>query len=284
MSIAGGFHRAVERAVEVEATALQVFVKSARQWKAAPLASEAVADFRGATAEAGLTDHLMAHASYLINLASPKAELRKRSQDALAVEVERCAALGVPYLVLHPGSHDGAGEREGLERLARGLDRLYRVNARRAAERRTVTILLETTAGQGNGLGASFDELAWVLENARCADRLGVCFNTCHALAAGYEFRDSRSYLETVRELDRTIGLEHLKAFHLNDSIHGLGSRRDRHQHIGRGEVGLEAFRLILNDRRFRRVPMVLETPKGPDLSDDRVNLGVLRAMIGRRA
>jgi deoxyribonuclease-4 len=284
MSIAGGFHRAVERAVEVEATALQVFVKSARQWKAAPLASEAVAGFRGATAEAGLTDHLMAHASYLINLASPKAELRKRSQDALAVEVERCAALGVPYLVLHPGSHDGAGEREGLERLARGLDRLYRVNARRAAERRTVTILLETTAGQGNGLGASFDELAWVLENARCADRLGVCFDTCHALAAGYEFRDSRSYLETVRELDRTIGLEHLKAFHLNDSIHGLGSRRDRHQHIGRGEVGLEAFRLILNDRRFRRVPMVLETPKGPDLSDDRVNLGVLRAMIGRRA
>ena len=284
MSIAGGFHRAVERAVEVEATALQVFVKSARQWKAAPLAPEAIADFRGATAAAGLTDHLMAHASYLINLASPKAELRKRSQDALAVEVERCAALGVPFLVLHPGSHDGAGERKGLERLASGLDRLYRVNARRAAERRKVTVLLETTAGQGNGLGASFGELAWVLENARHADRLGVCFDTCHAIAAGYEFRDRRSYLETVRELDRTIGLEHLKAFHLNDSMHGLGSRRDRHQHIGRGEVGLEAFRLILNDRRFRRVPMVLETPKGPDLSEDRVNLGVLRSMIGRRA
>lgn len=284
MSIAGGFHRAVERAVEVGATALQVFVKSARQWKAAPLTSEATEEFRHATAMAGLAEHLLAHASYLINLASPRAELRKRSQDALAIEVERCAVLGIPFLVLHPGSHDGAGERRGLERLARGLDGLYRANARRAADRRKVTILLETTAGQGNCLGAGFDEIAWVLENARCADRLGVCFDTCHALAAGYEFRDRRSYLETVRELDRIIGLQHVRAFHLNDSIHGLGSRRDRHEHIGRGEVGLDAFRLILNDRRFRRVPMVLETPKGPDLSEDRVNLGVLRAMIGRRA
>jgi deoxyribonuclease-4 len=250
MSIAGGLHLAVERAVEVEATALQVFVKSARQWKAAPLTSEATAEFRRATVAAGLAGHLLAHAGYLINLASPRAELRKRSQDALAVEVEHCAALGIPFLVLHPGSHDGAGERRGLERLTRGLDRLYRANARRAADRRKVTILLETTAGQGNCLGATFDELAWVLENARCVDRLGVCFDTCHAIAAGYEFRDRRSFLETVRELDRIIGLEHLKAFHLNDSMHGLGSRRDRHQHIGRGEVGLEAFRLILNDRR----------------------------------
>jgi len=284
MSIAGGFHRAVERAVAVEATALQIFVKSARQWKAAPLLAEATAEFRRATVAAGLEDHLLAHASYLINMASPKAELRKRSQDALAVEVERCAALGIPFLVLHPGSHDGAGERRGLERLARGLDRLYRVNARRAAERRKVTTLLETTAGQGNCLGATFDELAWVLENTRCADRLGVCFDTCHAIAAGYEFRDRRSYLETVRELDRTIGLRNVRAFHLNDSMHGLGSRRDRHEHIGRGEVGLEAFRLILNDRRFHRVPMILETPKGEDLAEDRINLGVLRAMIGRRA
>lgn len=282
MSIAGGFHRAVERAVAVDATALQVFVKSARQWKAAPLISEAVSGFRRATEAAGLADQLLAHAGYLINLASPRSELRKRSGDALAIEVERCAALGIPYLVLHPGSHDGDGPRRGLERLARGLDRLYRTGSRRAVERRKVSILLETTAGQGNCLGATFDELAWVLEHARCAERLGVCFDTCHALAAGYEFRDRRSYLETVRELRRVIGLHRLKAFHLNDSLHGLGSRRDRHEHIGRGEVGLEAFRLILNDRRFRRVPMVLETPKGEDLAEDRVNLGVLRAMIGR--
>jgi deoxyribonuclease-4 len=283
MSIAGGLHRSVERALAVDATALQVFVKSARQWRAVPLEPAAIDRFRRATSDSDLGACLLAHASYLINLASPRAELRKRSREALEVEVDRCAALGIPYLVVHPGSHDGAGERRGLERLTRELQRIFRASARRAALRREVTILLETTAGQGNALGASFDEIGWVLSNADCAERLGMCFDTCHALAAGYEFRDRRSYRATVRELDRVVGLEHLRAFHLNDSKHPLGSRRDRHEHIGRGEVGLEAFRLILNDRRFRRVPMVLETPKGEDLAEDRVNLGVLRAMIARR-
>ncbi len=283
MSIAGGYHLAVERAVRVGATALQIFVKSARQWNAAPLNRENVKAFREAVAAAGLERDLMAHAGYLINLASPKPELRKRSLDALAVELERCAELGVPYLVLHPGSHDGTGPEAGLRRLASCLDRVYRPASRRAAARRGVRILLEITAGQGNALGASFDEIAWVMERVECSDALGVCFDTCHAMAAGYEFRDRRSYRETFREFDRSIGLDRLRAFHLNDSVHALGSRRDRHAHIGRGEVGLEAFRLILNDRRFRDRPMVLETPKGEDLADDTFNLGVLRAMVGRR-
>lgn len=284
MSIAGGFSRAVERARSVEATALQIFVKSARQWKAAPLNRDGVRAFREAVTAAGLERHLLAHASYLINLASPKADLRKRSVDALGVELDRCGELGVPYLVLHPGSHDGAGTEAGLRRLATALDRVYRPTTRGPGGRRRVRVLLEVTAGQGNTLGARFEEIAWVMQRSERSDRLGVCFDTCHAVAAGYEFRDRRSYLETFREFDRSIGLDRLLAFHLNDSVHGLGSRRDRHAHIGRGEVGLEAFRLILNDRRFRDRPMVLETPKGEDLAEDRLNLGVLRAMVRRRA
>lgn len=283
MSIAGGFHRAVERARSVGATALQIFVKSPRQWEASPLAQDGVRAFREAVAAAGLSPYLLAHASYLINLASPRPDLRKRSLDALAVEIDRCAELAVPYLVLHPGSHDGSGAEAGLRRLAAALDRVYRATARAARGRRGVRVLLEVTAGQGNALGARFEEIAWVMQRSERGDRLGVCFDTCHAVAAGYEFRDRRSYREMLREFDSTIGLDRLLAFHLNDSVHGLGSHRDRHAHIGRGEIGLEAFRLILNDRRFRQLPMVLETPKGDDLAEDRLNLGVLRAMVGRR-
>jgi deoxyribonuclease-4 len=283
MSIAGGFARAVDRAAAVGATALQIFVKSARQWDAAPLAREDTFAFRKAVEAAGLGRHLLAHAGYLINLASPHPELWRRSLAALESEVDRCADLGVPHLIVHPGSHGGSGTEAGLTRLARGLERVFRPTARRAPGRRTVRVLLEITAGQGRSLGARFEELGWVLDHGAHPERLGVCFDTCHVFAAGYEFRDRRSYRATFEALDRAVGLTRVHAFHLNDSVHGLGSRRDRHQHIGRGEVGLEAFRLVLNDRRFRDRPMVLETPKGEDLAADAVNLGVLRAMIGRR-
>ena len=162
--------------------------------------------------------------------------------------------------------------------MTRALDRLLSKSSPRASK--AVTVLLETSAGQGTNLGYRFEHLAWILDRSRAEDRLGVCFDTCHALASGYEFRDARSYRATFREFDRLIGVERLKSFHLNDSRHGLGSRKDRHQHIGRGEVGVEAFRLILNDRRFRNLPMVLETPKGPDLAEDRENLAVLRGLL----
>lgn len=283
MSIAGGLTRAIDRAEQVQATALQVFVKSARQWDARPLEREETHLFRRRLNTAGLSAYTLAHSSYLINLASPERTLRERSIRALRDEVARCASLGIPYLVLHPGSHVGLGEERALERVTAALDRI--LAPRRTAARGNpslvgVMVLLEVTAGQGTNLGSRFEHLAWILEHARSTDRLAVCFDTCHALAAGYELRDERSFNATFAEFDRLIGLDRLLAFHLNDSKYGLGSRKDRHEHIGQGELGLAAFRFLLNDRRFAGLPMVLETPKGEDLAEDRENLSVLRSLI----
>ncbi len=278
MSTAGGFHRAVERALSVDATALQIFVKSARQWKPAPLDPEAAARFRADAAAAGLAPYTLAHASYLINLAAGDAALRRRSVEALAVEMERCERLGVPGLVLHPGSHVGDGEEVGLERIVAALDDLLPAPRGRGAPR-GVRLLLENTAGQGSNLGHRFAHLGTLLREARGRRRLGVCFDTCHALAAGYDFRDAKGYRAMWAEFDREIGLGRLAAFHLNDSKHDAGTRKDRHEHIGRGKIGREGFRRLMRDPRFRGVPMVLETPKGPELDEDRENLRVLRAL-----
>jgi deoxyribonuclease-4 len=285
MSIGGGLPRAVERATAVCAAALQVFVKSSNQWAARPFLDGEAEAFRRAARAAGVADHTVAHASYLINLASPDPLLWRRSVEALREEVSRCRSLEIPYLVLHPGSHVGSGEQAGLDRVARALDRVVSPGRaigtlRRSASRGRVRLLLEITAGQGDTLGWRFEQIAGVLRRARCSRQLGVCFDTCHAFAAGYEFRDRRSYRETFRDLDARVGLDRVLVFHLNDSKGALGSRLDRHAHIGRGEIGLEAFRLILNDPRFAERPMILETPKGEDLAEDRENLAVLRAMI----
>ena len=277
MSIAGGLPQAVARATAVEATALQVFVKSASQWRARPLAPGEAAAFREAAAAAGLAGHVTAHSSYLVNLASPDDALWARSTAAFVEELTRCALLGIPWLVVHPGSHMGAGEEAGLARLVAALD-----VALEAPGTEETGVLLEITAGQGRCLGGSFEEIAWVLDGVRHRSRIGACFDTCHALAAGYEFRDAASYAETFAHLDATIGLARLRAFHLNDSEGALGSRLDRHAHIGRGEVGLETFRLLLNDPRFRGIPMVIETEKGDDLAEDRANLAVLRSLLAR--
>jgi deoxyribonuclease-4 len=284
MSIAGGMERSVERAVRVEATALQVFVKSSNQWAARPFAPGESEAFRAALADAGLQDHTLAHTAYLINLASPDDALWNRSLEALKVEIERCGALGIPFLVLHPGSHVGSGEEAGLKRVARALDGALLPTRGRGSTRGDsgVTVLLETTAGQGSNLGSRFEHLAWILENARSTERLGVCLDTCHVLAAGYEIRTARGYRQTFREFDEVIGLERLRGLHLNDSKTDLGSRKDRHEHIGRGHLGTEPFRLLLNDRRFRDLPMVLETPKGEDLAEDRENLSLLRSLVQR--
>mgnify|MGYP001765322185 CR=1 FL=1 len=281
MSIAGGMERAVERAVAVGARALQVFVKSSNRWAARPFAEGEVSRFREAALAARISAHTLAHASYLVNLASPDDDLWRRSIASLAEEIGRCAELRIPYLVVHPGSHVGSGEREGLERVGRALDLLLGPRGG-ATTARGFRLLLETTAGQGSSLGCSFEHLAWILARARSTGRLGVCFDTCHVFAAGYEIRDARSYAETMRVLDRTVGLDRVLAFHLNDSKGDLGSRLDRHEHIGKGRLGPEPFRRILNDRRFRGRPMVLETPKGEDLEEDRENLARLRAMVGR--
>jgi deoxyribonuclease-4 len=277
MSIAGGFPQAVARARSVEATALQVFVKSSNQWAARPFADGEIAAYRQASREAGLERHTLAHASYLINLASPDPVLWEKSVAAFDVELSRCEALGIPWLVVHPGSHVGSGVDAGMARVASALDR---VGTRGGAF--TAGVLLETTAGQGSTLGARFEELGEILRRVKGPLRVGICFDTCHALAAGYEIRSASAYDETMSALDRAVGLERVHGFHLNDSKGDLGCRRDRHEHIGRGKVGLEAFRLILADARFRDVPMVLETDKGDDLAEDRVNLAALRSVIAR--
>jgi len=279
MSIAGGLENAIERACAVEATALQIFVKSSNQWAARPFAAGEVDRYRAAGKEAGLDRFTMAHSSYLINLASPKPELLQRSREALSVELNRCATLGVPFLVLHPGSHVGQGEEAGLAAVVASLDAVLGKGGRRRGWNE-VMVLLETTAGQGTNLGARFEHMAEIRGQARCRDRLGVCIDTCHLLAAGYEFRDRRSYLGLMREFDRIIGLAHLRGVHLNDSKNDLGSRKDRHEHIGEGFVGAEPFGHLLNDGRFLDIPMVLETPKQEDLAEDRRNLAVLRGLV----
>jgi deoxyribonuclease-4 len=274
MSIAGGLPQAVVRARSDDATALQIFVKSSNQWAARPFAPGEVEAYREASREAGLERHTLGHASYLINLASPDETLWQKSVAAFGVELDRCGALGIPWLVVHPGAHVGSGVANGMARVVDALNHALPQSKHGAG------VLLETTAGQGTTLGARFEELGEILKLVKHPDRAGICFDTCHVLASGYEIRFASAYTETMNALDRAVGLDRLRGFHLNDSKGDLGSRRDRHEHIGSGKVGLEAFRLILADARFRDLPMVIETEKGDDLAEDRVNLGVLRSVI----
>ncbi|HEX4823372.1 MAG TPA: deoxyribonuclease IV [Candidatus Polarisedimenticolaceae bacterium] len=276
MSVAGGMARAVEHALAVEATALQVFVKTPNQWAARPFGPTEAADYRRAAGGAGLAEHTLAHASYLINLGTPDATLWEKSIASFEDELARCDALGIPWLVVHPGSHVGSGTSAGCARVALALRRILGGRTGGAG------VLLENTAGQGNTLGARPEELAEILRGAGDDDRLGVCFDTCHALASGFDLRAKDGYERTMDAFGTTVGLGRIRGIHLNDSQGDLGSRRDRHEHIGQGKIGLEGFRLILNDPRFASVPMVLETPKDDDLAEDRMNLGVLRSLVGR--
>ena len=275
MSVAGGLHLAFARISRIGGQALQIFTRNQRQWHAAPVSHEEQRLFRAAWRDWGDWP-VAAHNSYLINLASPDKEVRDRSVTALAAELERCAALAIPLLIMHPGSHGGDGVEPGLQRIVENLDQALA----RAANAGQVTVLLENTAGQGNTLGAEFAELAFILNHSADSSRLGVCLDTCHLFAAGYDFRTGRSYRQTMREFDRLIGIDRLRFLHLNDSIKGPGSRVDRHEHIGQGRIGVEGFRHFLTDPRFRDQPMTLETPKGKDLKEDMVNLQVLRDLL----
>ncbi|MBW2096560.1 MAG: deoxyribonuclease IV [Deltaproteobacteria bacterium] len=274
MSVAGGLAKAFDRARRVDAEALQIFTRNQRQWAVPPLSDDQVAAFIAAR-EAWGNQPVAAHGSYLINLANPQREAAIRSIEALCDEITRCARLRIPSLIIHPGSHMGSGVRAGLSAITTNLD-----EAVEKAACRDVTILLETTAGQGTGLGNRFEEIAHVLEHSRFGVRLGVCFDTCHAFAAGYDIRTPETYEKTFQEFDSSIGLERLRFFHLNDSRHGLGSRLDRHEHIGKGKIGRAGFSLLVNDPRFRDHPMVLETPKGKDLREDKQNLRLLRSLV----
>ena len=278
MSISGGCDLALERAAALEMTACQIFTKNERQWVAKPLDPGVVERFRAQRAALGV-GHLVAHDSYLINLASPDDALREKSRVAFGGELERCEALGVPALVTHPGAHVGSGVDAGLARVAEGLNRVLA-----DLPDGTVSVLLETTAGQGTTLGRTFEELAAIIAMVEDQSRIGVCLDTCHVFAAGYELRTPDGYAATMANFDAVLGLDRLRAIHLNDSKHGLGSHKDRHDHIGGGELGLEAFRNVVNDPRLAGRPGILETEKGPNGEEDRRNLAALRSLIAAPA
>jgi deoxyribonuclease-4 len=272
-SVAGGLHLAFERIAKVGGEALQIFTRNQRQWRPAELEANEIDLFTAAHRQSGGMP-VASHASYLVNLATGKEELLEKSVHNLALELKRSTQLGVPYVVLHPGSHGGDGIEVGLERFTRGLDR--------AIERSDVDVrvLVETTAGQGTGLGNTFEELAYILGHSRFPDLLGVCVDTCHIFAAGYELRTPEGYQATIDALAGTVGLDKIHFFHLNDSKKGLGSRVDRHEHIGQGTIGLDGFKNLLNDERFAGLPMTLETPKSDSLDEDRHNLRLLRSLL----
>jgi deoxyribonuclease-4 len=279
MSIAGGYHQALMAAVAHQCQTVQLFTKNSNQWKAKEITDAEAALFRKTLRSSHLR-FPMAHDSYLINLASPDDSLFRKSVEAFAEEYQRAERLGLRYLVTHPGCHMDSGEEAGLRRVALGLDEVL---ARCPSFR--VQILLEITAGQGSSLGHRFEHLARILALVKEPDRLGVCFDTCHAFAAGYALAPLPEYRATMREFDRVIGLRRIRAFHVNDSLKAFGSRVDRHAHIGQGHLGLEPFRLLVNDPRFRSRPMILETPKeqAGDSDMDSENLRVLRGLVEKK-
>lgn len=275
MSIAGGVDNAILQGKEVGCDTVQLFTKSSRQWVSKPLGEEEIARFHRAKKETGLT-RVVAHDSYLYNFAASDDVLRKRSVAGLIDEMERCEALGIVYLIAHPGAHVGAGEEAGMQTIAKSIDEMHK-----ACPGYETKLAIEITAGQGSNLGYRFQQVRQIIDASKNPDRLRVCFDTEHAFAAGYDLRTKEGYARTFAEFDEIIGLELLVAFHLNDAKKDLGCRVDRHEHIGKGFLGLEAFRLLMNDKRFWGLPMCLETPKSENCHEDRENLATLRALLG---
>ncbi len=277
MSIAGVLENAIHAGVAAGCDCLQIFVKNQRQWVGPSLTREAVTNFRRAAGESNLWP-MVAHATYLINLASPRADLHQQSIEALADEFRRCDRLGVDYLVVHPGAHMGEGVDSGIARIVVALNKIHR-----QMKTGTTKILLETTAGQGSSIGGEIEHLGKIMNGVRPADRMGVCVDTCHVFAAGYDISDSSGYRTFRDKLDRHVGLENVKCIHVNDSKGGCGSHLDRHEHISKGCIGKAGFVHILNDAALANAPRILETPKGMDgrgTDLDRVNLKRLRSYV----
>lgn len=274
MSTAGGVSKAFERGQSIGCDTIQIFTRNQNRWDSKALDPEEIAKWHAAAAATGIAP-AVSHASYLINLGSPDDALWEKSIDALIDELQRAEALSLLGVVLHPGAHMEQGEAAGITRVVAGLDR-----AHAATPGYQTLTLLEITAGQGTTLGYKFEHLAAMRSQAAEPARIGICFDTCHAFAAGYEFRTPESYAAMMDEFDRTIGLQHLRCFHFNDSKGTLGNHKDRHEHIGQGGIGLSGFAHILNDPRFVSVPMILETPKSDDMHEDVENLAVLRGLV----
>jgi deoxyribonuclease-4 len=273
MSIAGGAHMAIERACSIQCTAMQIFVKNNMQWFARPLSVEEVRAFLEHQ-QRGQLASVFAHANYLINLAATNPQFHANSLRALAEELIRADQFELPFLVMHPGAHLGAGEEAGLEKIAASIDAIWHVIPKVRTK-----IALEITAGQGSCIGHRFEHLAHIIANVREPERLRVCLDTAHLFAAGYEIGSEPGVRKVFREFDRVIGRSRLVAIHVNDSKTRRGSRVDRHEHIGKGRIGLDAFRFIMRSPRFRKIPKVLETPKGKDLAEDVINLKTLRRL-----
>jgi deoxyribonuclease-4 len=282
VSVAGGLPRAVDRAIAHRCDAFQIFAKNANQWRGRPLTREETCEFRAKVSASGLWP-VVSHASYLINLATTNATLQQQSLDAMGDELDRAEALGLLGVVLHPGCYTSGCEADGLSRIADGLIELLR-----ARSRGRTMVLLEHTAGQGTSLGSTFEDLATMIEGMRGHSRVGVCLDTCHLLASGYDIASPEGYASTFTQFRRLVGFARLRVMHLNDSKRPLGSRVDRHEHIGRGCLGLEPFRRLVNDPRFKGLPMLLETPKEEHRSPTKIevdrfdarNLRTLRKLL----
>jgi deoxyribonuclease-4 len=274
MSIGGGVYRAIERSRSIDCTAMQIFVKNNMQWFARPLLSEEISAFLDHVQRQEL-QAAFAHANYLINLAATNPQFHANSIRALSEELLRADQLELPFLVMHPGAHLGAGEAAGLAKIIGSIDQVFA-----GLPKIKTRIALETTAGQGSCLGHRFEHLGAIIANVREPERLCVCLDTAHVFAAGYDIGTETGTRKMFREFGRVIGLDRLAALHLNDSKTARGSRVDRHEHIGKGTIGLEAFRFIMRDRRFRKIPKVLETPKGKDLAEDVENMKTLRGLL----
>jgi deoxyribonuclease IV len=274
MSVSGGLHKAIERIKKINGTALQIFSRNQRQWQAMPISDDEACQFRDAWQQWGKFP-IATHASYLINLASPKPETRKKSVQALAAELVRSDKLHIPHIVMHPGSHGGDGTEVGITRIAENIDTALR----QEEYAHSCIILLETTAGQGTGIGSNFEELAAIIHASKFPERLGICLDTCHIFAAGYDIRTPATFRQTFNDFEKHIGLSHLHFMHINDSKKPFGSQVDRHEHIGKGEIGQNAFRLLMNDNRLTDIPKTLETPKGIELKEDIENLALLMGL-----
>jgi deoxyribonuclease-4 len=274
MSIAGGVFNAIRHGAAAGCDVVQIFTRQSNQWKAKPLTDEDVSSFLAAQKETGVRA-VCAHNSYLINLASPNDDLWEKSYTSMKEEYERCHTLKIPNIVMHPGSHVGSGEEAGLKRIGRALNRLLSD----LPDVKTA-VCLEITAGQGTNLGYKFEQLASIIDMVEDKSRMGVCLDSCHLFGAGYALQTEKEYRATMKHFNDLIGYKYLKVYHLNDSLKPFAARKDRHEHIGKGLMGLEPFRFIMNDSRLRRVPKILETPKGEDYREDIENLRILRSLI----
>jgi deoxyribonuclease-4 len=273
MSISGGPVKALERGHSIGCTAIQIFVKNNMQWVAKPLTETDLAAFHQFPDKPSV---VFGHTSYLINLAASNADFLQKSRQALKSELERASQLGLPFLVLHPGAHMGAGVDPGIRLVAQSLDSVFSELPKNRCK-----IALEITAGQGSSLGHTFGQLAAIIASCRYSKRLLVCLDTAHLFAAGYDIGSAEGFWQTFAEFEKEIGFDRLAAWHLNDSKVALGSRVDRHDHIGKGRIGLAPFQEIIRSPRFVHLPKVLETPKKEDLAEDRMNLALLRSFVG---